>query len=172
VIERGASQELGQGVRVDDPTRATLASARAAFSQVERKSVVVGNFFLRLYGPQRDDASPRPTLAVQLGFDLGVRLASVVDPPGLIDHVEIEAVVDPQAIPIVNELLLLIEDPLDIGDGLARLKASDGADAVSVNGRAKNADTRGVGHGGDVARFAVRDPSFGGSATSQSRWLV
>jgi hypothetical protein len=99
-------------------------------------------------------------VTVELGFDLGVGVARVVDPSRLIDHVVIKAVVDPEAVPIVAEVFLLIEDTLDIGDGLARLKTVYGADAVAVNGRAEDANTRSVGHGGDVARFAVRDPSF------------
>jgi hypothetical protein len=108
---------------------------------------VIGNFFSRLYRPKRDDAGPSPSCAVQFGLDFSVGLAGVVDPPGLIDHVEIEPVVDPEAVPIVGKLLLLIEDPFDVGDDLAGLKSVDGANAITVDGRAKNTKTGGVGHG-------------------------
>lgn len=130
---------------------------------------MVGNFFSGLYCAKRNHARPGTTLAVQLSLDFGVGVAGVVDPSRLIDHVEIKAVVDPQAVPIVDEVVLLIEDPLHVGDGVARLKAVDGADAISVNGRAENTNTRSVGHGGDVARFAARDPSFEADANCWGR---
>ena len=108
---------------------------------------MVGNFFSGLYRSKCDHARPGSPLAVQLGLDFGVGVAGVVDPAGLIDHVEVEPVVDPEAVPIVDELLLLIEDPLHVGDGLARLVAIEGANAIAVDGGAKNAEARGVGHG-------------------------
>jgi hypothetical protein len=57
----------------------------------------------------------------------------VVDPPRLIDHVEIEIVVDPKAIGVVFDLVLAVEDPFDVGDDVTRFEVAKRDDPVAMN---------------------------------------
>ena len=75
-----------------------------------------------------------PPFAVELGFDLGVGVARVVDPARLVNHIEIRPLFDPQAVGVVAQILFAIEDAFDLGDHLTGLKVSSGYHAVSVNG--------------------------------------
>src|SRR5260221_12137631 len=82
--------EVGQFIGIDDPTLARRGAARARLGELLRKAIVVRDLFA---GPDRagcDDARPSATVAVELGFDLRVGFAGVVDPASLIDHIEVE----------------------------------------------------------------------------------
>jgi hypothetical protein len=76
---------------------------------------------------------PKRPLTVEIGLDLGIGVAGVIDPAGLVDHVEIEIVVDPQAIRVVLDFGLSIQNPFDVRDDLVRFEIPEGNDAVAMN---------------------------------------
>src|SRR5262249_34906195 len=101
---------------------------------------------------QRHDLGPGAALAVELALDARVRIARVVDPPGLVDHVEVVAVLDPEAVGVVAELVLFVEDAFDVGDVVALREVAQGANAVAVDGRAEDAEAGIEGHERGVYR--------------------
>src|SRR5882724_7428911 len=104
----------------------------------------------------------------------------MVDPAGLVDHVEIETVGDPETITVVLELFFSIQDSVDVGDELAAGEIPAGYDAVAVDGRTEYADTGIDGHRGAVCtgRHFCQVPASSGPIhdrhprlePSSSRW--
>jgi hypothetical protein len=57
----------------------------------------------------------------------------MIDVPGLIHHIEVQAIVDPQGVPIVDTVSILPGDTVDIANLIAFGEWSGGYDAIAMN---------------------------------------
>ena len=116
-------------------------AAAARLGDLGGEGVVVGDLLARAHGAQRDDLRPAAALGIDAHLDLGVRVARVIDPARLIDHVEEVAVAHDERVAIVDGLLLVPQDAVDVGDDLALREVAGRDDAVAVDGGADDAQS-------------------------------
>jgi hypothetical protein len=68
------------------------------------------------------------------GIDPGVRVTRVIDEPGLIHHVEVEAILDPQGVSIIDTVPVSPRDTIDLGDLVTFGEGFESNHSVPVNG--------------------------------------
>jgi hypothetical protein len=103
------------------------------------EGIVVGELFAGLDVAQRLELRPPVSLPRHARLDHHVRLAAVVHPAGLIDHVEEHAVFQDERPGVVAHLTTPPQHALDVGDDGALLEAPGRHHAEAIDGRAHHA---------------------------------
>ena len=135
------------GVHIDDPS--TAASGAAATWLFERygQRIIKAQLFAGVNIAQCLQLRPTVTFAGEPCLNHYVRLAGVVDPPRLIDHVKEDARSEDQRIPIISLLTLAPQYAVDVHYHRSLKAAPGGDDAISFDRRTYNSQTWNFCHG-------------------------
>jgi len=128
-------------IRIDDYTSTRRGATQAGLRDFSDKTVIIGDLLADLDIPQRDPpSSHRFGLRIPTRTHLGIRIAGVIEPPGLVDQVKkyVVAVVSllarqNQGVGVVEIRVRRIQDAVANTYDFTALKGSGGAYPITVN---------------------------------------